>query len=361
MSFIEDVELDDALNPGRVRRKGNNTQNLKSKAKRVAKGAPEVLVKVKSFAKGGVSVKRQLQYISRNGQVDMETEQGETITGRVAVAEHIQSWRSELDNGGKYPNRRDTAHIILSMPPGTDPTAVLEASRQFARKTFAENHEYVLALHTDEESPHVHLIVKALGFDGKRLHIDRERSQEMREVFADALRDQGTEAEATPAASRGQPGWQYSAAARHIARGDEKREPRQSTVRQAQVYAARDALIAEVTGQPAPVDVSQARAEAAAAAASQRWSAAAAVMAKSGDEELAGLASELGTFARAIKPALSTRQRLAAELLAGPGVTRAIVEQSRDATPPAPTKAVPQPDRSEQAGHEPRNDRDLDR
>lgn len=346
MSAIEESVLEDAFS-GKVRRKSNNTGNLKSKASRVAKGVPEVVVKIKSFAKGGGSVKRQMQYISRNGDVAMETEQGEQIEGRAAVTEHIRTWLTELDNGGSYPNRRDTAHIILSMPPGTDAEAVLLASREFAKKTFAENHEYVLALHTDEESPHVHLIVKTLGFDGKRLHIERQHSQQWRESFAAALRDQGTEAEATPAASRGRPSWQYSAAAKHIAEGDEKRDPRPSTARAAQVYAARDAILAEADGQPAQTDPGRVRAEQAAATAKSTWTAVADTLAKSDDRTLRDLSAELRQFAASIQPAESTRQQLVVKLLDGPGV-RELPAERRATTLTLPTAEAGVPDPADQ-------------
>ena len=52
-------------------------------------------------------------------------------------------------------------NVILSMPKGTPPEKLLRASRDFAREQFALKHRYVLTLHTDQDHPHVHLVIKA--------------------------------------------------------------------------------------------------------------------------------------------------------------------------------------------------------
>ncbi|MBM7072426.1 relaxase/mobilization nuclease domain-containing protein [Shewanella sp. 202IG2-18] len=69
--------------------------------------------------------------------------------------------------------------VILQSP------SCKKAVRSFAKNTLTENHQYVFALHTDTDSPHVHLTVKNLGFDGKRLHVRKGLPQVWREQFAD--------------------------------------------------------------------------------------------------------------------------------------------------------------------------------
>ncbi len=88
------------------------------------------------------------------------------------------------------------------MPDGTEPKAVKQGVREFAKKTFADNHQYVFALHTDTDSPHVHLTVKNLGFDGKRLHVKKGLPQVWREGFAKEMERQGVAAGATPSLKR---------------------------------------------------------------------------------------------------------------------------------------------------------------
>ena len=51
----------------------------------------------------------------------------------------------------------------------------LAALKAFAREKFGAKHRYAMALHTHQQHPHVHLVVKAEGHDGRRLHIDKAR------------------------------------------------------------------------------------------------------------------------------------------------------------------------------------------
>ena len=78
----------------------------------------------------------------------------------------------------------------LSMPKGTPPEKLLLASRDFAREQFALKHRYALAMHTDQDHPHVHLVVKAVSEDGKRLNIRKATLREWRGLFAQHLRAQ---------------------------------------------------------------------------------------------------------------------------------------------------------------------------
>jgi len=57
--------------------------------------------------------------------------------------------------------------------------------------------------HDDEAHPHVHLVVKAVGRDGVRLNPRKADLQRWRELFADALHEQGIVANATPRRARG--------------------------------------------------------------------------------------------------------------------------------------------------------------
>jgi hypothetical protein len=93
---------------------------------------------------------------------------------------------------------------MFSMPPGTPPTGVLAAVRNFAREEFALKHRYTMVLHTDEPHPHVHLIVKAVSEQGVRLNIRKATLREWRREFARHLRDQGIAANATDRTVRGQ-------------------------------------------------------------------------------------------------------------------------------------------------------------
>ncbi|WP_247321161.1 relaxase/mobilization nuclease domain-containing protein [Bradyrhizobium sp. 141] len=89
------------------------------------------------------------------------------------------------------------------MPAGTDAVAVKDSVRAFAIETFEGNHDYVFVQHLDDKHPHVHLSVRSLAHDGKRLNPRKADLQAWRERFAGELRLRGIAAEATPRRTRG--------------------------------------------------------------------------------------------------------------------------------------------------------------
>jgi type IV secretory pathway VirD2 relaxase len=143
---------------------------MRAKLERIVSRVPEVMVKITGRTKGVAHLKSHLAYITRNGELDAETEQGAAMTGRVGLKDLQQRW--EDDAGLDDKRRRDgslSINIILSMPAGTDAVAVKDSARAFAIETFGYNHDYVFVQHLDDKHPHVHLTVQSLGHDGRRL------------------------------------------------------------------------------------------------------------------------------------------------------------------------------------------------
>src|ERR1700730_1937561 len=178
---------------------------------RTVRRTPEVMVKVTGGGTHRDAVAAHLSYISRKGQLEIETDEGEHIAKK-AQQTMLTDWHLELSPGqyrkakdGKPPPRavKLTHNIVLSMPRPTPPDKVLAAAKAFAREKFALKHRYALVLHTHQEHPHVHLVVKAEGHDGRRLHIDKAMLREWREDFARLIRAQGIAANATPRIVRG--------------------------------------------------------------------------------------------------------------------------------------------------------------
>jgi hypothetical protein len=95
--------------------------------------------------------------------------------------------------------------LVFSMPPRTPPDKVLGAVRDFAREEFALKHRYAMVLHTDDEHPHVHVVVKAVSEQGERLNIRKDTLRRWRAEFARQLQARGVEANATERAVRGSP------------------------------------------------------------------------------------------------------------------------------------------------------------
>lgn len=178
--------------------------DVRSRLARIVSRAPEVMVKVTGCTHDAGHLRAHLDYISRNGELEMEDRDGAVITGRVAVKELAQDWSAiAMADPRRRANTPVSLSLVLSMPTEVDPMIVRDAAREFARATFAERFDYALALHTDTRHPHVHIAVRALGDDGERLRPKKADLEAWRQVFAQALRDRGVEAEATPRRARG--------------------------------------------------------------------------------------------------------------------------------------------------------------
>lgn len=174
----------------------------RAKLARIVRKAPEVVVKVTGRQRGGIHVKAHLEYIGRKGDVDIETRDGEILTSKDDVAERAAEWSDTL----QWRSRPTVSSVslIFSMPEGTDPDKVLGAVRALAHAELSDNHDYVLALHTDTPRPHVHLTVQAEGLDRIRFNPRPVQLNRFRERFARELRARGVAAEATPRRARGQ-------------------------------------------------------------------------------------------------------------------------------------------------------------
>ena len=182
---------------------------------RTVRRTPEVMVKV--LSRGGQDLKavgHHIDYLRlrEDGEREMETDNGERLTGRDVTKDLLDDWdldleeyrhRSDLDVTGRG-SRKFVHKLLFSMPPGTPPEKVLGAVKNFAREEFGFKHRYVMVLHTDEPHPHVHMVVKAVSEQGNRLHIRKATLREWREGFARYLRAAGVEANATPRQIRGE-------------------------------------------------------------------------------------------------------------------------------------------------------------
>lgn len=176
----------------------------RARLERIAGRAPEVMVKVTGRTRDGAHLRAHLEYISRNGQLELEGADGALIVNRRDVADLADEWAAAaLVDKSRRKNSPVSHSIILSMPAGTNEIAVRDAARAFAHDMFAGRHDYVFTLHTDTPRPHVHLSVCSRGHMGERLNPKKADLELWRQTFAQALRDRGVEAEATPRRARG--------------------------------------------------------------------------------------------------------------------------------------------------------------
>lgn len=193
------------------------------KASGLARGARETVVKFDK-AKQGIKTAQHLHaaadYVSRNGEVNLEDENG-TVLSKDELDRTVDEWVKDQDipatdeelikskKGTKRP--ADARRFIVSCPKGSDPDAVLKAARELGEEFFKANgFSYVFAIHVKDDEhpnepdhPHVHFIIKAISKDGKRLNIRKADIQLMRERFAVLARKYGIDLNATNRTVRG--------------------------------------------------------------------------------------------------------------------------------------------------------------
>lgn len=157
-------------------------------AVRTARGAPEVVVKVSGGASTSKGVRQHLDYIGREGELEIETDDGRLVQENGFEKRVIKGWDLDLEERKGSRRRAITTrlkapklvhNVVFSMPTGTPSEKVRAAVRKFAREEFAFRHRYLMTLHTDQPQPHVHLVVKAVSEQGERLNIRNPTSHKV--------------------------------------------------------------------------------------------------------------------------------------------------------------------------------------
>jgi hypothetical protein len=271
---------------------------------------PEVMVKVTGGGRRVGAVAAHLSYISQHGKLDLETDDGQHVF-REGQKELLRSWHLELTRGQyRQPRGESVAaagvklvhNVTLSMPAPTPPAAVLAAAKAFAREKFGGKYRYAMALHTHQRHPHVHLVVKAEGIDGRRLHIDKAMLREWRQDFARMMREQGIAANATPRSVRGQ----TKRAAKDVF---------YRTQRRGHSYALReklDGIVRELRATTPITDPARARLLETRRAVVEGWNAVASKLEAQGEIVLGG---HVRYFAMHLPPVLTDRERLAEQFI----------------------------------------------
>lgn len=181
---------------------GRGTQaEVRARLFALARGGQQVMVKITGSSKNAKSIKRHLDYLSRQDELELTDQDGNAIHGDDARRQLTWAWEHTGPKLDETSQRKEAFHIVFSMPEGTDARALAEAVKATAGVEFA-GHQWVMVQHFDEPHVHAHVVVKAEGFDGRRLNPRKADLARWRERFAHELRERGVAAEATKRASR---------------------------------------------------------------------------------------------------------------------------------------------------------------
>jgi len=280
---------------------------------RTVRRTPEVMVKV--LSRGGQdlgSVCRHLDYLRLrdDGEIELETEDGQRLSGKAVSKELLENWdldlaehrrRSDLD-ARRSRSPKLVHKLIFSMPAGTSPETVLAAVKNFAREEFGLKHRYTTVLHTDEPHPHVHMVVKAVSEQGIRLNIRKAVLREWRRQFARHLRALGVAANATERAVRGETrASKRDGIYRAGLRGD-------STY----IHAQAEAIAAELLKGDVRTEPGKHKLVATRKAVEGGWRSVAILLGQNGHQDLA---RDVQRFVDRLPPAFTEKEQISAQLL----------------------------------------------
>ncbi len=287
---------------------------------RTVRRVPEVVVKVSGGGRDAAAVRAHIGYIDRHGKLPIETDVVEQLQGRDSDRDLIQDWNLDAlpttpraGSQSAAPSGRPKAvhNIVLSMPAKVPPEKLLAAAQEFAREHFALKHRYAMVLHTDTKHPHVHLVVKAEREDGSaRLNIYKATLRQWREAFAQALRNHGIEANATPPALRGQPASRLKDSILRAQRRSQKDTNASNSSGSTFLKKKVGSVMAELArGDRAMLNRGLVTLKATRSAVLANWDAKAEALSKQGEETLA---NEVRAFARSLPAVATDAQRIAA-------------------------------------------------
>lgn len=189
---------------------GDNKAFLTSKEKAwgVVKRSPEVMMKfgkadVKSFS----HLKQVADYIARNGNIQLEDQDGNIYNEKSQYQSLLSAWQEIQGIPETNGIRSQARRFILSMPEGTNINRFEGACREWAKRNLSD-FDYLIAFHNSTndkrtKQPHCHLLIRGISRSGKRLHIDNQQRDAMRESFAACLNEFGIKANATSRWVRG--------------------------------------------------------------------------------------------------------------------------------------------------------------
>jgi hypothetical protein len=161
----------------------------------------QAIYKISSFGKSQKKIAAHLSYISRRGQLELEDQNGNKFSSLKEQQTALDLWSEDFSGN---PRSRNTMHLVLSTPPGTNRDNALKAAKEFLEVEYKDGgHEYLFVVHNDTDHPHVHAVVKMVSSYGNKLNPRKAYLNRVRQEYAKICRSHGIQLEASPRAERG--------------------------------------------------------------------------------------------------------------------------------------------------------------
>lgn len=295
--------------------------SVRRKAEGIVRRLPEVMIKIDAKGKSGGRelvrdfhhLKEAAAYISRNGKLEMENQDGGVIHGRDELKTELGQWQMRTmpakDSTKKDPKL--ATRIVLSMPPGTDREKFHQAARAWAKENL-DGYDWLLAAHNDTAHPHVHVLVRSRHrLLNKQFWVGKEDLQIMRESLVEKLHEQSIEANATRRYARGAIKQRLSQAHYHAVKDGRKWRNWDEVGKE----VAQEVLAAIKKGEPVPEHDFLLRSKKTRAIVMHHAFAYIEELKRSGKADDAALSRDLSNYYRHLPPITSLAQRTQKQML----------------------------------------------
>lgn len=183
----------------------NRFKSVITYTKTSSKKQTEVVIKFTGSSKNYEGLKAHLRYISRNGEVEVQSSDGCKFIGKSDLnilsesfnsGDRIPTQREIRDNSLK--EQREAIHVVFSMKDYqfASGAKIKEAAMNCISKMYPDNY-FCIAIHNDTDNPHCHLVLKVKDYLGRRINPKKSDIANMRLSFANELIKLGVEAKAT--------------------------------------------------------------------------------------------------------------------------------------------------------------------
>ena len=170
----------------------------RDRKEKLTSGGYEVVIKITSNARNKTQLLRHIEYISRDGELELFSADNHIFLGKADTKDCAESYANIPEAFERVRERRETYNMVFSMRDyeECEPHILQEAAFATMKKLYP-NAQFVLALHKDTDNPHCHICLNANNFDGSRIHIHKKDLFAMRQSFAKELNERGIYALAT--------------------------------------------------------------------------------------------------------------------------------------------------------------------
>ena len=162
-----------------------------------------VVIKITSSATNLDSLKKHLDYISRQGNLEVVTSDGKIYQGKENLSDLSDDFNKSIYKipsadeifTNSLKEKRETLNMVFSMKEHSNAptTKIREAAIQTIKKKYPNNF-FAIAMHNDTDNPHCHLCLKIVDDFGKRINPKKRDLDELRKEFALELNRLGVEA-----------------------------------------------------------------------------------------------------------------------------------------------------------------------